>query len=153
MGWAATVDRPITEPGPAKALLAAPRCDGPGCGEIDPAKAQAAAMVLEADLNEDYVEQLKPTRSELRLIYRVVVGDTGHAAGPVVLQDAAGQEVARFFDRRRQVILAQRGALVLIAEEYTGADPVIVDLETGRVVWQSTGKGAVWWPSDGRRRP
>jgi hypothetical protein len=50
----------------------------------------------------------------------------------------------------QQVQVRAVGAKVLIAQEYAGATPMLVDLATGKVIWRSeAGRFATWYPVTG----
>ena len=80
---------------------------------------------------------------------RLGFGDSGHAMAPVTWVDRGRNTRHLVFAdslRAPQVGLAERGGFMLIASEYSGSFPAVVDLRSGRVLLSVTRPSAraVW---------
>ncbi len=68
----------------------------------------------------------------LGLVFRTVMGDTVHAETPVFLISQTGQlRRVKLRVRDDQIGLGHSGRYLLIADEYSGDDPTVIDLKTG----------------------
>jgi hypothetical protein len=81
------------------------------------------------------------------LIFQVIEGDTVHASEPLFFAKEPNAELARVKLSRSldQIGFTQNGHLLLIAEEYSGDHPTVIDLRTGLLSIDS-GQSAVWIP-------
>lgn len=87
-----------------------------------------------------------------RLVYNIAFGDTPHVVAPVVIERSnTGARRVVGPTAPRQLQIAVRDQLALIANEYSGASPFVVDLASGRVVWSDDGVFALWLSPAGER--
>jgi hypothetical protein len=127
-------------------LLAKTRCGEEGCHAPapDPVPAEVARAVGDAG-TADEIRSLGDVDGG-RLIFGAGLGDTWHVLPPVFAVEPGGN--ARLLDvgDRHQLQLARRDNFVLISSEFSGDDPIVVDLSTARTVFSASGSSAVWIP-------
>jgi len=81
------------------------------------------------------------------LVFRTGTGDTPHAETPIFLVSQGGQTLRRIkLNHRDQIGLGRNGQYLLLADEYSGDNPVLIDLETGNTVFSVRARAAVWVP-------
>jgi hypothetical protein len=80
------------------------------------------------------------------VIFRTVMGDTLHATQPVfrVRDGQVGDAVE--LGAAKQMGFSAMDHYLLIADEYTGNNPHVIDLKNGTIVFASRGHGSVWIP-------
>lgn len=79
------------------------------------------------------------------ILFNLAFGDTLHAMSPVYyLAQGKAFKIEVFKGRAEQISFAKRAQFILITEEYTGDHPSVLDLKTGKLVWSSQGRTAVW---------
>jgi hypothetical protein len=81
------------------------------------------------------------------ILFGVTEGDQLHMTPPLLVMQQDQSIQALPVEERRQLGLAVRQSLLLIADEWTGAGPQVINLETGAVQFSADGWGAVWVPS------
>jgi len=85
--------------------------------------------------------------SAYRLAVGVKQGDTPHLTQPVFSWRRDGDALKRIaVSSGPQLQLARAGSLVLLAREYGGENPLVLDLNSGKTVFSVRGYGAVWVP-------
>ena len=124
--------------------LRAGACVGPDCAESYDPPGGALRGALEWTTDEDITGTLAPAGAAYRLMYKLVMGDTLHVLGPVLLLDAQGAVVQTLGASEDQFTLWQHGALVLATDQYSGAQPLVIDLAAGRILWEADEGMAVW---------
>lgn len=117
-------------------------CFGPGCTDLEGTISEPLAAMLDVVPGTAVLGMLQPEAVPSRLIFAYELGDEVHIAGPVVMQGLADQGTP--FGPGMQVTLAQKGRLVLLAEQYTGAKATVFDMAHGKALWRSSGGTAVW---------
>ena len=85
-------------------------------------------------------------------IFGLVQGDTLHMTTPFFLVTQQGKVSSVDIGNRPQIGLGVNGSLLLLADEGTGAAPLVLDLRNGRVVFRSNGFHATWVPIRSNRR-
>jgi hypothetical protein len=94
--------------------------------------------------------------SSLGVEVRVGFGDSEHAMEPVVWVNRSRQTRKTVFGRRDshdgsfgQIAFTERGGLLLIASEYSGAFPTVVDLRSGKILFsvRRASARAAWVPA------
>lgn len=81
------------------------------------------------------------------IVFRTVMGDTLHAAAPVFLVSQRDQTLRQIkLDREDQIGFARNSRYLLLANEYSGDNPILLDLETGNTVFSIRAHAAVWVP-------
>lgn len=133
-------------------LLASYACEDGACGSNVPASLMRLA-VQEMAFTPG-VDQLgsMPGAPQSTLLFRTVAGERRHMAGPVLLlrhtERRGDQLVVLPTQGRAQLGLAVDRSLLLIADEMSGDRPLVAQLNTGQVLLQVDGSGAVWVPRD-----
>jgi hypothetical protein len=75
------------------------------------------------------------------------MGDEVHISPPLFLVENDRGGMSRLpTGNRSQLGIGTNGPLLLIEDEWSGKDPVVIDLNTGAVRFRSTGNDAVWAP-------
>lgn len=98
------------------------------------------------DARYEFVSHL-PTDGAFDLAYGAAVGHATHVYGQVFMvrrDDGRIEPLQLDLDPQMQIGLAPGFALV--AEEYSGARPHVIDLNAGRVVFRAEGRSALWVP-------
>jgi hypothetical protein len=80
------------------------------------------------------------------VLFGVTEGDQLHMTPPMLLIQPDQSMTTLPVDGRKQLGLAVSQSLLLIADEWTGARPQVINLETGAVQFSANGWGAVWVP-------
>ncbi len=81
------------------------------------------------------------------LVFRTGMGDTLHAETPVFLVSQRGQTLRRIkLHHRDQIGFGRNGRYLLLADEYSGDNPILIDLETGNTVFSVRARAAVRVP-------
>jgi hypothetical protein len=81
------------------------------------------------------------------ILFGVTEGDQLHMTPPVLLVQPDQSMQALPVEGRGQLGLAIRQSLLLIADEWTGSRPQVINLDTGALQFSADGWGAVWVPS------
>lgn len=119
------------------------------CAKIlDDSAALAYAEALQLDPDFDLVAKYSGAEERHRLIYKIVQGDNLHILAPILIEAAESNRINALSIEDEQVRLQPRGDLVLLAEELTGANPRVLDLGSGQVIWEADGRFAFWWPRE-----
>lgn len=131
-------------------LLAAYSCEGGACrAEVTPVIAAAASKASGHKLAPDDLSLLQPPAAADIVVFRTIMGDIAHMTPPVLTLPGGAQPprlLLPFSDR--QIGLAPQGNLLLIEDEYTGAHPALIDLQTQHQRWtDQTATAAVWAPA------
>ena len=89
-----------------------------------------------------------PSADGLRgLVFRTIMGDTPHAEAPVFLVSQGNQTLRQInLYHRNQIGLARNGRYLLLTDEYSGDNPLLLDLKTGDTVFSIRARAAVWVP-------
>jgi hypothetical protein len=88
-----------------------------------------------------------PRGGQSGFVFRTVMDDAVHAAAPVFLVSPQGQALRRIkLDHRAQIGFVRNGRYLLLANEYSGDNPTVLDLKTGDVVFSVRARAAVWVP-------
>jgi hypothetical protein len=81
------------------------------------------------------------------LVFATVMGDEVHIAPPMFLVgDGSGKMAPLPTANRSQLGIGANGPFLLIEDEWSGKDPVVIDLNTGAVRFKTMGSEAVWVP-------
>jgi len=82
------------------------------------------------------------------IVFQTIEGDTVHQHTPVFTFSQKDPKLVRLesLPNDERVGLGRSGRYLLIAEEYTGDNPVVIDLKTGRVAFSEAALSAVWIP-------
>ena len=82
------------------------------------------------------------------LVFSTVTGDTVHAETPVFLAPHDHRSLRRIQLRNRHqpIALGRNDRYLLIADEYSGDDPTVIDLETSKTLLSEHGSASVWVP-------
>ena len=118
--------------------------------DADPAE-QFGAVELEAitkaNPSFDSLALVRGEGTSSAVVLGVGIGDTPHLLQPLYLRDAAQHGPKRIqLPTALQVQVGIAGPLLLVAEEFTGNDPVVFDSSRGEVLFHAQGSGAVWLP-------
>ncbi len=132
-------------------LLASYGCGDGLCGS-QPPTALAAAVRAQPG-SDPYVEEIRWLGDPASggLLFGTARGDTWHATTPVWWAKDGAPPLRLELATGRQITLARAGALVLVAAEWTGERPHLVDLRSGRIVFRGEGRAAVWVPDRSSR--
>jgi hypothetical protein len=128
------------------------QCAGQGstvCDSVGDKRYEAArASILKAGKDLESAAFADPGKTPFFLGFGVTMGDSSHLVGPAhVLQRDGKATKPATLEAPTQVQVAIRGSLILIAEEYSGENPILFDAQTGQVVWSPRGaSAAVWLP-------
>jgi hypothetical protein len=129
-------------------LLGAYTCDAGQCRNDVPAdlaeqvNRQTGRRVAADDLS---IWKLGPR--DPAIVFGTVMGDEVHMTPPVLLVSADGRSVTALPTQgREQVGLAVDEPYLLLAGEWTGKDPVVIDVRSGRVRFSAKGLAAMWVP-------
>jgi hypothetical protein len=128
------------------ALMESYRCSPEACHAE--AGAAVPADVTQAVLSAPGAEAVRSLgdSSKGRLLFGAGLGDTWHALPPLFFVRAGAAPKRLVLALEGQLQLARRADRVLVAEEFSGANPHVVDLGSGRVVFSAPGRSAVWLP-------
>jgi hypothetical protein len=100
--------------------------------------------------NKDFVgaNLADPGKTPFLLGFGTTMGDTPHLMGPAhVLQRDGKTAKPATLKVPNQVQVAIKGSLILVAEEYSGDNPLVFDADTGQVLLSLKGaSSAVWVP-------
>lgn len=133
------------------ALLARMPCAATGsvCDAAPgPSGPDLVARLRQARVDTEAMTTVDSEGSAWFLVFRTSQGDTPHLMGEAYAVSRQAGEVRRLgFDADRQLQVSLRGRLALIASEYSGDDPQIVDLDTGAVIFRAKGSAAAWVPA------
>jgi hypothetical protein len=133
-------------------LMTAYQCAGAGstvCSSVGDKRYEAAkASILKAGKDLDSAAYADPGKTPFLLGFGTVMGDSPHLVGPAyVLQRDGKATKPATLEVAAQVQVGIKGSLILVAEEYSGDNPVLFDAQTGQVVWAPRGaSAAVWLP-------
>jgi hypothetical protein len=132
-------------------LMTAYQCAGKDsvCATIGDKRYDAAsANITKAGKGLDAAAFADPGKTPFFLGFGVRTGDTPHLMGPVrVLQRDGKPAKPATLKVPTQVQVAIKGSRILVAEEYSGDNPVLFDAETGQVVLSTRrASAAVWVP-------
>ena len=87
------------------------------------------------------------------LVFPAVMGDTLHAETPLFIVSQTGQlRRIKLRSRDDQIGLTRSSRYLLIANEYSGDDPTVIDLKTGTTLISERARSAVWVPSPNPER-
>ncbi len=90
---------------------------------------------------------IPPRGDQSGFVFRTDMGDTQHAVGPVFLVSHQGRIVRRIkLHHLDQIGFARNSRYLLLANEYSGDNPTLIDLETGQAVLAVRARAAVWVP-------
>lgn len=103
--------------------------------------------LMAAGVPFDFVGYLGPSNTTHGLAFGVVEAHGLHAYGQVfVVAPDEGSIEPLELAVGPQFQIGHAKGYVLIAEEYSGADPHVIDLASGRVVFRADGRSALWVP-------
>jgi hypothetical protein len=133
-------------------LLESYTCSSGQCRNDVPADLiERASTDIERDLDSDETSIWHLGKDLPSIMFRTVMGDQLHMAPPVLLvAPRTGSVRALEIPDRRQLGMGVDHPLLLLAEETTGAHPIVVELTTGNVQFQTDGWGAMWVPRSRR---
>lgn len=129
-------------------LLASYTCGAGQCrAEVPVRLIKLAETQAQQKLNADEMSMLPANSARAAVLFDTASGDQLHMVAPVFLIAADGRAtlVARKHERKQLGLAIEQGYL-LLADELTGARPVVIELRTGVVRFQPEGWGAVWLP-------
>jgi hypothetical protein len=127
-------------------LLASYRCGDDGCHAEAPEPLPSGLADAWRSVAEVQTVRSLAAPSGGRLYFGAGLGDTWHAFAPLWLARPGAAPEKLALDLDGQLQLAPRGVWVLVAREFSGEDPRVVDLRTGRVVFSGEGSSAAWLP-------
>jgi hypothetical protein len=133
-------------------LMTAYQCAGAGstvCSSVGDKRNEAAkASIMKAGKDLDSAVYADPGKTPFLLGFGTVMGDSPHLVGPAyVLQRDGKATKPATLEVPAQVQVGIKGSLILVAEEYSGDNPILFDAQTGQVVWSPRGaSAAVWLP-------
>jgi hypothetical protein len=135
-------------------LMTAYQCAGAGstvCNSVVDKRNEAAkASIMKAGKDLDSAVYADPGKTPFLLGFGTVLSDSPHLVGPayVLQRDGKAAKPATLeVPAQVQVQVGIKGSLILIAEEYSGDNPILFDAQTGQVVWSPRGaSSAVWLP-------
>lgn len=129
-------------------LLESYTCSSAPCrNDVPAALLQRACAESGSDLDSDETSIWHPGKDLPSIMFRTVMGDQLHMAPPVLLlapDDGSIQPLE--MQGRKQLGLGIEHSLLLLADETTGARPMVADLKRGTVQFQAEGWGATWVP-------
>jgi hypothetical protein len=119
---------------------------GQTCGRDLPAPTASALRGL-VNYPATNFRYIPPADGLSGLVFRTIMGDTLHAETPV-FSVSQGNRTLRQINlyHRNQIGLARNGRYLLLADEYSGDNPVLLDLKTGDTVFSIRARAAVWVP-------
>jgi len=122
-------------------------CAGVGCrNDLSEQMLARVAAVTGHTYSDDDLSMWK-VGAHRTVLFGVTEGDQPHMTPPVLVVQPDQQSITALpVADRRQLGMAARQSLLLIADERTGAHPQVVDLQTGAVQFSADGWGAVWIP-------
>lgn len=124
-------------------------CLADACARIlDASAARAYAEALQLDPDFDLVAKYSGAEKRHWLIYKIVQGDDSHILAPVLIESAESNRIDTLSFEYEQVRLQPREDLILLADEFTGAGPRVLDLGSGKIIWEVDGRFAFWWPRE-----
>jgi hypothetical protein len=132
-------------------LMKAYQCVGRGsiCNSSGDKRYDAIKGSIEKS-NKEFVgaDLADPGKTPFFLGFGTTMGDTPHLMGPAhVLQRDGKAAKPATLEAPKQVQVAVKGSLILVAEEYSGNDPLLFDADTGQVLLSIKGaSSAVWVP-------
>lgn len=134
-------------------LLESYTCSAGICrNEVPAALAGLASKAAKRTLDPDEVSIFPGAGRRPALLFGTVMGDEVHITGPVLFVPPGERAIVALpTEGRRQLGLGFERSLVLLADEYTGVTPVVIDMKSGAQRFRAQGSGATWIPS--RARP
>ena len=130
-------------------LLESYSCSAGICrNEVSAALAGRASTAAKRTLDPDEVSVFPNAGQRPALLFGTVMGDAVHITGPVLLVPPGERAIVALPTAgRRQLGLGFERSLVLLADEYTGATPVVIDMTSGAQRFRAEGFGATWMPA------
>ena len=124
------------------------------CGKkTDPREARLMPALKKLSHDVEGVALADPGTTRHLLAFGVAYGDTPHLTDAIQLVQRDSLTATRLAVKSgKQVQLGLAGNLALIAGEYSGRNPVVVDLDSGNTLFTGKGFGAVWVPATGAGR-
>lgn len=132
-----------------QALLRSYTCDNEQCRhDVPPALVRSASKLVGRSLNEDDLSLWTPESGGAALLFGTVMGDTLHITAPILLVegDAKAPSLLKI-GQRGQLGLGVHAGWLLIADESSGARPIVVDMQRRAIRFQpKQAFDAVWVP-------
>lgn len=123
-------------------------CKQEDCAPALPGKLEEAARSLYGD--DPYAEEIRylpPADGVGGVVFALAFGDSWHAFAPLYFLAESGADLQQMdLNSLHQVMLSQKGRYLLVAEEYSGANPHIVDLTDGKTIFREGATRAIWLP-------
>jgi hypothetical protein len=130
----------------ALSVLEASTCRSSLCDEEPDAELRARIGTIPADTQADEWRWLSLPEVKRDLVFGVAFGDTYHPVPPLFLLAADRTSIRLAANRNEPLRIAQRGRYLLVTSEAEGANPEVIDAETGKVTFTGSGTSAMWLP-------
>lgn len=132
-------------------LMRAYQCAGghAACAKLDGAAVPASVKdtLLKGRQDIDTIATLDVPEAPRLVLAGIATGDTPHFHAPLHLLPRAGGTPAKLdVPAGPQLQLGLQGRWLLVAGEYGGEAPAVVDVSTGTVVFRAQGRLATWVP-------
>jgi len=129
-------------------LLASYTCGAGQCRTEVPANLIKLAQAQTTHkLSIEDVSMLSVNSTRTAVLFETSSGDQLHMMPPVVLIAVDHRATLVLPEReRKQLGLGIAQSYLLVADEWTGSQPMVIDLRTGKVQFQADGWAAVWLP-------
>lgn len=124
-------------------------CESGRCrNDVAPHLAAAASAAAGRRLSNDDLSVWRAGPGLRPIVFGTVMGDTLHTTPPVLLASPDLRSATPIATgERSQIGLGVAGGLLLVADEWSGARPVVVDLRSGSIRLRvDDARGAVWVP-------
>ena len=130
----------------ALSVLEASTCRSQLCDDEPTAELRARIGAIPADAQADEWRWLSLPEVKRDLVFGVAFGDTYHPVPPLYLLAGDRTSIRLAANRNEPLRIAQRGRYLLITSEAEGANPEVIDAETGKVTFTASGTSAMWLP-------
>lgn len=133
----------------ALSVLEASSCRSSLCDDEPSAELRARIGAIPADAQPDEWRRLALPEVKRDLVFGVAFGDTYHPIPPLFLV-ADGASIRLAANRDEPLRIAPQGRYLLVTSEAEGANPEVIDAETGKVTFTGSGTSAMWLPGSRR---
>jgi hypothetical protein len=130
-------------------VLEASSCRSSLCDDEPSAELRARIGAIPADAQPDEWRRLALPEVKRDLVFGVAFGDTYHPIPPLFLV-ADGASIRLAANRDEPLRIAPQGRYLLVTSEAEGANPEVIDAETGKVTFTGSGTSAMWLPGSRR---
>lgn len=132
-------------------LLASYTCASGQCrADVEPGLATAVSKAAGSAFTPDDLSLWQPMGITKTIIFRTIMGDIAHMTTPVLMVEQKNEAPKLLVKSdNRQIGIAPLGHLLLIEDEFTGGHPILIDLDSSKLLWSdTTATHAVWVPGD-----